>query len=232
MKSYVYKIVNTVNNKYYIGKSNNPYKRWSDHISISKNGKYGDGTFQAIHAAIKKYGYENFKLNIIEEYDSEQKALENEILLIKNAKTNGDQIYNLTDGGDGISGYKHTEKSKSAMSAKRKGKLLSEETKNKLSIALQGRIRSIEHCQSISLSKIGKPNPGAGLKNAERFRGEKSNTARLTEKQVLEIINLINQKNLKLKEIAKIYGVHDSTISNIKSGKSWNHLNYLVKHLS
>lgn len=48
-------------------------------------------------------------------------------------------LRNMTDGGDGCSGYKHTE-----------------EHKNHISNVLKSHIRTQEHCQSISNSKKGK----------------------------------------------------------------------------
>jgi len=53
---YVYKITNIINGKCYIGISKNPYARFNTHI---KNNKY------PINKAIKKYGKENFTLDIL-----------------------------------------------------------------------------------------------------------------------------------------------------------------------
>lgn len=227
MKSYTYKISNTLNGKYYIGKSILPEKRWNDHLSIARTGKLKDGTFQALHAAIKKYKQENFLFIILNEHMSEQEALLEEKLLIKLAKDNGDKIYNLTDGGEGVSGYKHTSETRKILSEKAKGRIISDETKLKQSKTMTGRIRSEQHCNSISKVKTGIPNPGVGIKNAIRFRGEKSNSAKLTEQQVIEIINLINQ-GLQLKIIAEQYKVAASSVSDIKTKRSWKHLSHLI----
>jgi len=50
--------------------------------------------------------------------------------------------------------------------------------------------------------------------------GERNGQAKLTEDQVLAI----RRSNLKLKELAAIYGVHFSTIHLIKSRKKWKHI--------
>lgn len=92
---------------------------------------------------------------------------------------------------------------------------------------MTGRIRSEQHCNSISKSKTGVSNPGAGIKNAIRFLGEKSNSAKLTEPQVIEIIQFIN-KGLQLKYIAERYQITTGTISDIKTKRTWKYLSHLL----
>lgn len=52
-----------------------------------------------------------------------------------------------------------------------------------------------------------------GLKNQT---GDKNNASKLTEKEVLEIIDLLLSKQFTYKEIAFKYGVHEETIGAIK----------------
>ena len=54
--------------------------------------------------------------------------------------------------------------------------------------------------------------------------GENNHEAILTEIQVIEICELIMQKQFTLQQIANKYNVDKSTISNIKRKKSWKHL--------
>jgi hypothetical protein len=68
-------------------------------------------------------------------------------------------LHNRTDGGDGISGYKHTpetKKSLSDMKTGRKRKPHSEETKRKISQANKGRIVSEETRKKLSEMQKGK----------------------------------------------------------------------------
>ena len=58
----LYKITNVINGKSYIGQSVDPKKRFASHINRSKN----DSDNSPIHSAIKKYGKENFTLEILE----------------------------------------------------------------------------------------------------------------------------------------------------------------------
>ena len=50
--------------------------------------------------------------------------------------------------------------------------------------------------------------------------GELSPAAKLTWDKVNQIREMLTQ-NVKQAKIAKIFGVHSSTISNIKTGKIW-----------
>jgi HNH endonuclease len=56
------------------------------------------------------------------------------------------------------------------------------------------------------------------------FVGEKNGQATLTEVDVLEIKSLL-EDGLAQREIAAAYGIDQSTVSNIKTGKRWSYLN-------
>lgn len=104
---YIYKITNVINQKMYIGKtSQTPSIRWSQHVSsalVSPNVK--DYNF-LLHKAIRKYGKENFTLQIVEEVaDTLMSARETywidyykTCILTEEGKTKG---YNMTFGGEG-----------------------------------------------------------------------------------------------------------------------------------
>lgn len=71
----VYKIINKINNKMYIGSSNNIYKRWKEHINDLNKNKH-----HSIHLqrAWNKYGQENFSFIIIEIIKNEDFQFEKE----------------------------------------------------------------------------------------------------------------------------------------------------------
>ena len=60
----VYKITNLINNKVYIGSSNNPERRWREHKSNSQN-KNSITYNYPLYCAFRKYGIENFYFEII-----------------------------------------------------------------------------------------------------------------------------------------------------------------------
>lgn len=92
MEKWIYKITNSINNKVYIGQSKNPIRRYKEHIAEA-----GKTDTIGLYAAMRKYGINNFKIEIIEGPINNYN--EREIYWIKqyDSFNNG---YNLTIGGD------------------------------------------------------------------------------------------------------------------------------------
>ena len=89
---YIYQITNLINNKIYIGQTNNIMKRWSNHkCSNSKN--------MVISKAIKKYGVKNFKFEILLKGLSNEEADKKEVELIKEKNSLVPNGYNVSKGG-------------------------------------------------------------------------------------------------------------------------------------
>lgn len=63
----VYKIINQVNKKIYIGSSKDIYKRWTQHIDKLNKGEHENKHLQN---AWNKYGSDNFEFEIVEECSS------------------------------------------------------------------------------------------------------------------------------------------------------------------
>ena len=154
--AYLYSITNALDGMMYIGVTKNPKVRFRGH-SV-----HNTKTRSILKEAIKKYGVENFKMDILCKgtqdycYEMEAKAIES----FNTRKPNG---YNICSGGRGSvgifaeyngmygkkgklhhnygkpgyrTGIPHTEETKKKMSEARKGIVFSEETKAKIS-ALQ-----------------------------------------------------------------------------------------------
>ena len=63
-----------------------------------------------------------------------------------------------------------------------------------------------------------------GLRQKRRNQnGSRNNLSKLTETDVIEILKLIKQ-GLRNPEIAVLYGVKGNTISGIRTGKQWKHI--------
>ena len=101
----IYKITNLINNKSYIGKTNNFKRRESDHfrLATTKGHKEYD---KALYQAIRKYGKENFSFEIIEILEDYSISGEREKYWISfyDSYNNG---YNESEGGDGGSQKGH-----------------------------------------------------------------------------------------------------------------------------
>ena len=93
---------------------------------------------------------------------TERESLNYEILLIKKLKEAGFKLCNITDGGDGVSGLKHTEESKRLMSIAHKGRAsptkgvkFSPERIEKMRCYLKGTKQSDEHKLKTALGRAG-----------------------------------------------------------------------------
>jgi group I intron endonuclease len=118
----VYIHTNKFNNKAYIGiTSKLPEKRWGNN-----GNQYDKRQQKAFAGAIKKYGWDNFEHIIWAENLLEEEAKHMEKLLIALYKTNCCKYknpsygYNMTDGGDGVSGRPHTDETKRKLSEQAK----------------------------------------------------------------------------------------------------------------
>lgn len=96
IKGYIYKIINRINNKVYIGQTKYTIEhRWNQHLRA-----YREGRQYSLYKAIHKYGLENFSIEQLEEV-SVDKLDEREIFWIAKYDSfkNG---YNMTIGGQNV----------------------------------------------------------------------------------------------------------------------------------
>lgn len=124
--NYVYKITNLLNNKIYIGV----------HSTDDLNDGYM-GSSKALENAIKKYGVENFKKEILVDFETKEVAYRLEKMLVDEKFVKRKDTYNVKVGGIGGSG-KHSEETKRKMSKTRTGKPLSEEHRKRISEGMRG----------------------------------------------------------------------------------------------
>lgn len=175
---YVYLFRNRLNNKIYVGQTYDIYGRLTKHISSSK--KKG-GRKMYFHKALDKYGIDNFDFSVLEEYPSEKEALTGEVYWIARLQSNKQGIgYNMTEGGEGTSGYKqtasHRRKNSEAHTGPnnvRYGKPTSQEEKDKISRTKREQ-RDIMQPHYDKLSKL--------------YAGDKTNFAKISEREMREIL--------------------------------------------
>ncbi len=75
MTSGVYAIVNKINGKRYVGKSNNIERRWSDHIRLLRKDTKPKDCNRHLYSSFKKYGENNFGFEYLESFDVYDDAL-------------------------------------------------------------------------------------------------------------------------------------------------------------
>lgn len=94
---YIYQITNLINGKIYIGQTNNIARRWSNH-------KTCNSPSMAIAKAIKKYGVDNFKFEILYRNIPIEQIDELEIKTIAEKNSLVPNGYNISKGGTGTRG--------------------------------------------------------------------------------------------------------------------------------
>ena len=140
-------------------------------ISVNQRWKNGNGykTQQYFYRAIEKYGWDNFQHIIIAKGLTEDEAKWLEVELIREwDTTNRDKGYNISLGGGGAKGCKHTEEWKENIRKQNLGELNhfygkthTEETKRKISQKRMGMKPSEETREKFSKARKGKNNCNA-----------------------------------------------------------------------
>jgi len=106
---------------------------------------------------VSKHGSESILTGFLPCSD-EATAFELEKGLIKRIKAIGIRLANMTEGGEGPSGYKHNKEDVARRAKEAFGRIISEEIKAKISKALTGvpkPARSVEHNYNMSKAKQG-----------------------------------------------------------------------------
>ena len=122
----------------------------------------------------------------VEENVSDAQAIDFECLLIAEMRDIGILLTNMTDGGDGAKGYKHTEENKRLASERQKNRVMTEEHKQKMRKpkSEEGRANiakarltttytpSNETKRKTSEALLGRPSPMKGRKQSEEAKAK------------------------------------------------------------
>lgn len=129
-------------------------------------------TSYAIHKAIKKYGFDNFSVEQIAS-GTVAECLRLEMDLIRAEQTRYPHGYNLTDGGEGCRGMVVSDETRQKLRVAITGKKPSAETIEKRRIANTGKKRSADFCArmgDLHRGKIVSPESLARMTAASRRR--------------------------------------------------------------
>jgi len=175
MISCIYTITNIVNNKVYVGKTNNFYYRISKHKYTLRNNSHIN---EHLQRAWNKYGEESFVFEVLEECCLDHLSSQEHYWCNLLDAFNYQVGYNIkpthpfnkgTNSPETIekvrkalTGKKLSEEHKLKLSLAKRGKILSAETKEKMSLASKGKKKSEETKKRISEAKLENKNPRFG----------------------------------------------------------------------
>jgi group I intron endonuclease len=155
-KSGIYRFYNKINGNFYIGSSTNLKNRFVRYFNLSYISKVRNEL--SISRALIKYGYSNFRLDILEYCDNSKNILlEREQYYIDLLKP----VYNIEKIAGSSAGRKLSDETKQLISNSLKNRYLTQPSKNK------GKFHTEETKLLMSMSRTGSKNPFYGNKHRE-----------------------------------------------------------------
>jgi group I intron endonuclease len=162
MNILIYRYTNLLNGKVYVGKTAYTLAhRCGSHLSEARL-----GCRRPFHTALRKYGIDNFKIEVIDKANDSELAAFKEIFHIALNESKVPYGYNVTDGGEGAI-----------------GRVFTEEHKARISAASLGKPKSLEHRATMSAQRRGvrrgPPSPETKAKIAATLAGRPHSAERI-----------------------------------------------------
>lgn len=208
MIHYIYQYTNKINGKKYIGQTNNLERRKKQHIQDSIHCHQGHEISYNLpfHSAMRKYGIDNFECQVLEIIDTENwdevNNLESFYIVKNNAMSpNG---YNLQAQGQANPGQN-------------KSKLSDDIIQLIIKDLEEGKyIPDLAEKYQVSRSYLSDINNGRCLKQQNKKYPLQQN--RITNEEYLQIIDLLQNTNYSIRNIAKYMNRNRDTIEKINKG--------------
>ena len=166
LNSGIYKILNLINGKFYIGSAIRLNKRFERHRWELDSNRHSN---QILQRAYLKYGADVFEFHIVEVIENPTKKLleEREQFYIDTLKPE----YNILPNAGTHLGSKRSEEAKARMSAAQKGRVLSE--------------KALENSRKASAKRRGRKLPQSHIVNAINGRKDHSHSEKTKKKMSL-----------------------------------------------
>jgi group I intron endonuclease len=215
----IYKIINVINNKFYVGSAVDLKRRKTRHFSELRTGKHNNRHLQA---AWVKYGEQAFVFVVVEELPDDADLLAAENVWLKE-HVGKDYCYNL--GVDATApmmgfggelsptwGYKHTDEAKAVIAAASTGRIQDTETIKRKTAHLIGKPKPAEVRAKISATLSGEGNYWYGKKRPDH--GAKVSRAVIVKRPDGETVYL------SIAALREELGIKPPTVNRaLKSGK-------------
>lgn len=217
MKKYIYIVTNSINNKVYIGQTNDPKRREREHFSLGYLSD-NDCEIKILYSAMLKYGVENFTFSIIEgpieNYNDREKFW---IQYYNSLTPNG---YNMTEGGENppiFYGEDHPMCTHTQTEVKQIQSLLKETKKTIAEIAKQ-----FNYSES-SIDRINRGKIWYNENIAYPIRAE--NSQQFRQERMESIVQDLIYTTLTQAQIAEKYSIGRTTVTAINRGQNFQQEN-------
>lgn len=235
----IYKIINKVNDHYYIGSSNDIQRRWYNHKIELSNQRHGNSHLQR---AWNKYGDNNFAFLIVESSIPNDKLLSIEQIHLDRAREERDKCYNM---GFIAGRIEMTESTRRKISESHKGKKnynfgkpRLEETKQKIreknKLWRPSEIQRKKQSDAVMGNKnhfFGKHHTNEARKKMSESHKGKPNLL-IQDPTIFNFYNKFTNKSFvgTKNQLIKSYGLISTHVSAITKGKRNHHRGWIVIH--
>ncbi|MBK9181407.1 MAG: GIY-YIG nuclease family protein [Acidimicrobiales bacterium] len=218
----VYAIVNEATGKAYIGSAVDVRRRWQAHRRHLRRGSHPNRYLQA---SWDRHGEPSFRFELVELVSAAASLVEREQAWLDALRPfDRDNGYNLSPTAYSILGYRFTPEQRENVATSCRGKPKSAEHRARLWAN-----REVDESHREQMRLLGESGRGVP-KSAEHRRkigaahaGSKNTQAKLTEEAVTEIRRRLAEGETG-RSLARTFGVHESIVSEIKTGRRWRHV--------
>ena len=208
----VYIVQNVVNGKCYVGQTIRDLDAYL-RSDVTRALKRTKDRKPYLYAAIRKYGAENFTIRCIHKCADKAEMDRAEKAYIKLFGTRDPELgYNLTDGGDGVIGAIRTDEWKQNISKGNTGKVWDAARRLAHSIRQKGKVLSEEHKEKIGLGVKGTKKPEQWLekliariknrKGEKRKPRTKEHQLKLSESRIANTLKRRQEAECRLNPMA------------------------------
>lgn len=215
----VYAIVNTDTNMAYVGSTYDFEKRKNEHFRALRSGYHYNKKMQR---SFDKYGEDKFVFEQLQDAESAELLEAEQYWINLVGSANRHRGFNLNPVVNNGQALTHTDETKRKISRALKGRLISEETRSKISVALTGKPGPSQEIRD----RFSEMYTGRELSKETRSRMSESRKykGKLVNAEIASVIKLLLQEGLRIIDIADIFGVTNPTVQNIKDNKGWNYV--------